>query len=114
MAVFPHRVDDRPARRAAQYVGEVRFASLEDARHGVLLRHISDPYRKVVMAQQKIFGYVDRLSVRPGEEIAFHVNADGTNEAKAQLVRLIHGDSHPAGPGYIEEEIDSRSTAPGR
>ncbi len=25
-----------------QYVGEVRFASLEDARHGVLLRHISD------------------------------------------------------------------------
>lgn len=58
------------------------------------------------MAQQKIFGYADRLSVRPGEEIAFHVNADGTNEATAQLVRLIHGDSHPAGPGYIEAEID--------
>ena len=39
------------------------------------------------MAQQKIFGYADRLSVRPGEEIAFHVNADGTNEAAAHLVR---------------------------
>ena len=25
-----------------EYVGEARFASLEDARHGVLLRHISD------------------------------------------------------------------------
>lgn len=25
-----------------QYVGEARFASLEEARHGVLLRHISD------------------------------------------------------------------------
>lgn len=58
------------------------------------------------MAQQKIFGYADRLSVRPGEEIAFHVNADGTNEATAQLVRLIHGDSHPAGPGHVEQEID--------
>lgn len=50
------------------------------------------------MAQQKIFGYADRLSVRPGEEIAFHVNADGTNEATAQLVRLIHGDSHLTAP----------------
>ena len=58
------------------------------------------------MAQQKIFGYADRLSVRPGEEIAFHVNADGTNEAAAHLVRLIHGDTHEAGPGHIEEEID--------
>ena len=25
-----------------EYLGETRFASLEDARHGVLLRHISD------------------------------------------------------------------------
>lgn len=25
-----------------QYIGEARFASLEDARHGVLLQHISD------------------------------------------------------------------------
>lgn len=57
------------------------------------------------MAQQKIFGYANRISVKQGEEIIFHVNADGATEAEAQLVRLIHGDAHEAGPGYVEEEI---------
>jgi Concanavalin A-like lectin/glucanases superfamily len=59
------------------------------------------------MAQQKIFGYANRISVRPGEEISFHVNCDGASEAEAQLVRLIHGDSNPVGPGHIEAEVDS-------
>src|SRR5258708_12860399 len=59
------------------------------------------------MAQQKIFGYANRISVRPGEEISFHVNCDGANEAAAQLVRLIHGDTGPAGPGHVEVEVDS-------
>ena len=58
------------------------------------------------MAEQKIFGYADKISVKPGETISFHVHADGTTQADAQLVRLIHGDAHPAGPGYKEEEID--------
>ena len=58
------------------------------------------------MAQIKLFGYTDRLSVKPGERIRFHVNADGTDRADAQLVRLVHGDAHPAGPGFIEQEID--------
>ncbi|WP_324754059.1 N,N-dimethylformamidase beta subunit family domain-containing protein [Roseovarius sp. Pro17] len=57
------------------------------------------------MAQQKIFGYANRISVKQGEEITFHANADGATSAKAQLVRLIHGDAHEAGPGYMEEEI---------
>jgi len=59
------------------------------------------------MAQQKIFGYANRISVRPGDEIAFHVNCDGATEAQAQLVRLIHGDSHKDGPGPVEREVDS-------
>ena len=58
------------------------------------------------MAQVKVFGYSDKISVKPGEVIQFHVNADGTEIAEAQLVRLIHGDEHPSGPGFIEEEID--------
>ena len=58
------------------------------------------------MAQVKLFGYADKISVKPGETIQFHVNADGTDIATAQLVRLIHGDQHPAGPGFVEEEID--------
>ena len=57
------------------------------------------------MAQQKIFGYANRISVKQGEEIKFYVNCDGAQEAKAQLVRLIHGDAHEAGPGFQEEEV---------
>ncbi len=58
------------------------------------------------MAELKIFGYADKISVKQGESIDFHVNADGTDTAEAQLVRLIHGDEHPDGPGFVEEEID--------
>ena len=57
------------------------------------------------MAEQKVFGYADKISVRPGDDISFYVHADGTRTVDAQLVRLIHGDSHPDGPGYREEEI---------
>ena len=59
------------------------------------------------MAEIKLFGYANRISVKPGDEITFHVNADGTDTAQAQLVRLIHGDHNPAGPGYVEEEVPS-------
>jgi N,N-dimethylformamidase len=58
------------------------------------------------LAEQKIFGYADRLSVKQGERIEFFVNADGTDKAQAQLVRLIHGDEHLDGPGFVEQEID--------
>ena len=58
------------------------------------------------MAQQKIFGYANRISVRPGDEISFYVNCDGASEADAQLVRLIHGDTHEAGPGHVEVELE--------
>lgn len=58
------------------------------------------------MAEQKIFGYAGKLSVKQGERVPFYVHADGTNHAEAQLVRLIHGDEHIDGPGFIEDEID--------
>ncbi len=57
------------------------------------------------MAQVKLFGYASKISVKPGDTVDFHVNADGCSQAQAQLVRLIHGDQHPDGPGLIEEEI---------
>ena len=60
------------------------------------------------MAEIKIFGYTDKLSVKQGEKIDFHVSADGTKTADAQLVQLIHGDAHPDGPGYSEKEIDDK------
>ena len=43
------------------------------------------------MAEIKIFGYTDKISVKQGEKINFHVSADGTKTAQAQLVKLIHG-----------------------
>jgi N,N-dimethylformamidase len=57
------------------------------------------------MAEQKLFGYADKISVKQGETITFHVNADGADLAEAQLVRLIHGDNHKSGPGFVEQEI---------
>ena len=59
------------------------------------------------MAQQKIFGYANRISVRAGDEISFYVNCDGASQADARLVRLIHGDAHEAGPGHVEVELES-------
>jgi N,N-dimethylformamidase len=59
------------------------------------------------MTQIKLFGYADKISVKPGETVKFYVDAEGTDSARAQLVRLIHGDQHPAGPGLVEEEVDS-------
>jgi len=54
----------------------------------------------------KVFGYTDKISARPGEAVQFHVSAEGTDRVEAQFVRLIHGDQNPAGPGFVEEEID--------
>ena len=60
------------------------------------------------MAEIKVFGYTDKLSVKPGDNLDFHVSADGTDTADAQLVRIIHGDEHPNGPGYMDEKIESK------
>jgi N,N-dimethylformamidase len=57
------------------------------------------------MTPVRLFGYTDKISVKVGETVQFHINAEGTKTAEAQLVRLIHGDQHPAGPGFIEEEV---------
>ncbi len=59
------------------------------------------------MAQVKIEGYSDRMSVKPGQTIRFMVSAEGTATMNAQLVRLIHGDENPAGPGYVDQPIDA-------
>ena len=85
-----------------RYVGDERYASVRGgASRGFSSSHQGSD-RELTMAQQKIFGYANRISVRPGDEISFHVNCDGATEADAQLVRLIHGDTHEAGPGHIE------------
>ncbi|KAB2863483.1 MAG: LamG domain-containing protein, partial [Bauldia sp.] len=54
----------------------------------------------------QLTGYTDRWSVRPGEEIAFHIHSLAPTY-EARLVRLIHGDENRRGPGFKEIEIDS-------
>ncbi len=52
----------------------------------------------------KVVGYTDRLSVAPGETIRFMVSCE-LPTYRADIVRLIHGDTNPAGPGFKEEVV---------
>ena len=52
----------------------------------------------------KIVGYSDRLSARPGERIRFMVSCEHP-AYRADVVRLIHGDPNPRGPGIKEEVV---------
>lgn len=60
---------------------------------------------KCEMGKVEVFGYTDKISVKAGESVQFHVSCEGATTVEAQLVRLIHGDEHPDGPGYLDEEI---------
>jgi N,N-dimethylformamidase len=55
----------------------------------------------------KIVGYGDRFSVAPGETIRFMVSAMANRRYRAELVRIIHGDCNPQGPGFKAEQIAS-------
>ncbi|MBD3924254.1 SRPBCC family protein [Nocardioides cavernae] len=55
----------------------------------------------------EVIGYPDKFSVAPGEEISFHVDAPDGTAYSADLVRLIHGDVAPEGPGFKIEEVSS-------
>lgn len=57
------------------------------------------------MARAQIRGYCDRPNVKQGEHLSFFVSSPAPGEYRTRLVRLIHGDPNPAGPGYKEEEV---------
>jgi N,N-dimethylformamidase len=63
----------------------------------------------------RLVGYSDRLSAAPGEPIACMVSSAHPTY-RADLVRLIHGDTNPLGPGFSEEVVDASVTGtyPGR
>jgi len=54
-----------------------------------------------------LIGYVDRFSARPGERIAVKVSSRLTAPYRADLVRIIHGDANPAGPGLKFEKVEA-------
>jgi N,N-dimethylformamidase len=53
-----------------------------------------------------LIGYADRLSVRPGETIAFKVSSAADEPYEAALVRIVHADPNPAGPGMRDIPLD--------
>ena len=62
-----------------------------------------------------VVGYSDRLSVQPGDTIRFMVSCRMPTYT-ADIVRLIHGDTNPRGPGFKEELVETAVSGeyPGR
>lgn len=55
---------------------------------------------------REIVGYADRMSVAPGDAIRFMVSSRHP-QYRAELVRLIHGDTDPRGPGFKAEPVEA-------
>ncbi len=53
-----------------------------------------------------VVGYTDRPGVRVGETVRFMVSCRAPRY-RADVVRLIHGDANPSGPGVRVEEFDA-------
>ena len=58
-----------------------------------------------------ITGYSDPMSVTPGRTVRFYVSAEGVDRYRADIVRLIHGDLNPAGPGFKEKPVRTSVSA---
>jgi N,N-dimethylformamidase len=60
----------------------------------------------------KIVGYPDRFSVAAGERISFKVSVEEGDYFDARLVRVVHGDVNPQGPGlkfvHVPTSADGR------
>src|ERR1700690_987131 len=54
----------------------------------------------------ELTGYCDRISAHAGGMLDVMVHTD-QGDYEASLVRLIHGDRNPAGPGFREEDVAS-------
>ena len=52
----------------------------------------------------KVVGYTDRWSAAPGEKLSFMVSCQEPSY-RASIVRLVHGDINPQGPGFKDEPV---------
>ena len=55
-----------------------------------------------------ITGYLDRFSVRPGEDVVARISLRTAGPYRARLVRVICGDPNPDGPGMQFEDLSAR------
>ncbi|XBS68428.1 N,N-dimethylformamidase beta subunit family domain-containing protein [Acerihabitans sp. KWT182] len=51
-----------------------------------------------------LIGYLSALSCRAGESIDVMASSS-VEDVELSLVRLLHGDENPAGPGFVHEEV---------
>jgi N,N-dimethylformamidase len=58
-----------------------------------------------------LVGYLDRFSARPGERVEVKVSSTSAEPYRADLVRIIHGDANPAGPGIKLAELPAAFAA---
>src|SRR5919198_6232885 len=53
-----------------------------------------------------IVGYADHMTAQPGDSIKFMVSTSAPRY-RADIVRIIHGDTNPKGPGMKETVVDT-------
>ncbi|MBE2275336.1 MAG: N,N-dimethylformamidase [Rhodobacteraceae bacterium] len=52
-----------------------------------------------------LVAYTDKLSVAPGEALSVMVSSFGARQYRADLRRIIQGDTNPQGPGYKDQPV---------
>ena len=92
------RIRSGPARRAPRLAANTLPTKPASAEHRGAQRG--------ECGEMNLVGYTDRLSAAPGDTVRFMVSSEHPRY-RADLVRLIHGDESPAGPGYKEREVPS-------
>jgi N,N-dimethylformamidase len=65
----------------------------------------SDPAAGTPDGRVPLEGYAEEVAVAPGETIRFMLSAEA-GDCRTDVVRLVHGDPSPSGPGYKVERLD--------
>jgi len=61
-----------------------------------------------VIPKKTVVGYSDRISVAPGEAVAFKVSVEGGAPTyEVCMVRMLSTDSHRDGPGIVERPVEA-------
>ncbi|MBM3561296.1 MAG: hypothetical protein FJX53_15760, partial [Alphaproteobacteria bacterium] len=66
--------------------------------------------------RRRVLAYADRISIRPGDEVAFKVSVEDHARFDFRVVRLVNGVVAPTGSPYREVEVETAADGsyPGR
>jgi len=70
----------------------------------------SQPSAQEGLDRMGIVGYADHMTAQPGDTVKFMVSTQSARY-RADIVRLIHGDANPKGPGVKETVIETPANA---